>query len=531
MGNKMSDVNLNEESGLKNSKEIINDEIEPKILSTNNIKSYLVVLGVLFGIVTIYYLLYSIIAGSTAGGLPIPPPPGSFTLSTFSTSISFSFNQPSYGGGINNNMWPLWGQFTAPTIFNIIMCVLVFLIFTLSVIYFYRKRKMNPPLILITIVGIILIIGTNLIQGWVIGIEMPIGGTTEILTDAMKIENMFSFIMNYEELQFMLSVHAQTQPPGAVLIIYLLYLVFRMPGLIAIALCSIATITSVYFINGIFKRIIDEKLSNYTIFLFLLLPAIQVYFLANIYAIVASLIFGIVYFYSHSNRKIRIIGSICCLFLLSFVTFLFVYIIIFLFLFELIKARRDGLFTKSRFREHGIFKWLNNLMNRGQTLLIMATSLVLIYGGLLLIGFNYINAFLYASSSTSGFTLFSNPLNYFVTRIQNVLDVLIFFGPILIVLCYSGIKNLKEDSQREAKISNTYLLVISAIFALLILFVSGAPNKGETARICMFILPFLLIPVAYNLQKEKYSQIERVKLLMIVFGQTLLFQLIATWVW
>jgi len=47
----------------------------------------------------------------------------------------------------------------------------------------------------------------------------------------------------------------------------------------------------------------------------------------------------------------------------------------------------------------------------------------------------------------------------------------------------------------------------------------------------MFILPFLLIPVAYNLQKEKYSQIERVKLLMIVFGQTLLFQLIATWVW
>jgi len=500
----MSDVNLNEESGLKNSKEIINDEIEPKILSTNNIKSYLVVLGVLFGIVTIYYLLYSIIAGSTAGGLPIPPPPGSFTLSTFSTSISFSFNQPSYGGGINNNMWPLWGQFTAPTIFNIIMCVLVFLIFTLSVIYFYRKRKMNPPLILITIVGIILIIGTNLIQGWVIGIEMPIGGTTEILTDAMKIENMFSFIMNYEELQFMLSVHAQTQPPGAVLIIYLLYLVFRMPGLIAIALCSIATITSVYFINGIFKRIIDEKLSNYTIFLFLLLPAIQVYFLANIYAIVASLIFGIVYFYFHSNRKIRIIGSICCLFLLSFVTFLFVYIIIFLFLFE---------------------------MNRGQTLLIMATSLVLIYGGLLLIGFNYINAFLYASSSTSGFTLFSNPLNYFVTRIQNVLDVLIFFGPILIVLCYRGIKNLKEDSQREAKISNTYLLVISAIFALLILFVSGAPNKGETARICMFILPFLLIPVAYNLQKEKYSQIERVKLLMIVFGQTLLFQLIATWVW
>jgi len=524
----MSNDDIDNRSGVKKSIGIISDKAEPKILSTKNIKSFIVVLGVLLGIVAIYYLFFTLIIRFFAGAPPgvVDPP----ILSLYSTTSSIS-QPPMGGGGINNDIWPLWGQFTIPTIFGIIICVLVFSIFALSLIYFYRKREMNPPLSLITIVGIILIIGTNLIHGWVIGIEIPIGGSSEILTDAVTIENMLSFIMNFEELQSTLSVHAQTQPPGAVLIIYLLYLVFRLPGLIAIALCTLATITSVYFINGIFKRIFEKNLSNYTIFLFLLLPAIQVYFLANIYAIVASLLFGVIFFYLHSNRKISIIGSICCLFLLSFMTFLFVYVMLFLFLFELFKALRDGLFTKSIIREHGFFNWMNNLIKRGQTLLIMATSLVLTYGGLLLIGFNYINAFLYASSSTSGFTLFSNPLNYFITRIQNVLDILIFFGPILIVLCYRGIKNLKEDSQRETNTSNTYLLVISAILALLILFLAGAPNKGETARICMFILPFLLIPVAYNLQKDYYSQIERIKLLMIVFGQTLLFQLMAIWVW
>ena len=44
----MSEEKLNKEPGLKKSKGIIDDNNEPKILTTKNIKSYLVVLGVLF---------------------------------------------------------------------------------------------------------------------------------------------------------------------------------------------------------------------------------------------------------------------------------------------------------------------------------------------------------------------------------------------------------------------------------------------------------------------------------------------------
>ena len=48
----------------------------------------------------------------------------------------------------------------------------------------------------------------------------------------------------------------------------------------------------------------------YMIFLFLLLPAVQVYYLANIYALVVAFILGVIYFYFHQNRKKGIIGFI-----------------------------------------------------------------------------------------------------------------------------------------------------------------------------------------------------------------------------
>ena len=47
----------------------------------------------------------------------------------------------------------------------------------------------------------------------------------------------------------------------------------------------------------------------------------------------------------------------------------------------------------------------------------------------------------------------------------------------------------------------------------------------------MFILPFLLIPVIVMLIKEEVSTKEKVILLLIVFGQTILMQLFANFIW
>jgi hypothetical protein len=156
------------------------------------------------------------------------------------------------------------------------------------------------------------------------------------------------------------------------------------------------------------------------------------------------------------------------------------------------------------------------------------------YGVLLItLGFNYINSFLYASvaENPNGFMLLSSPIEYFTTRIQNILDIVIFFGPVLSVLAYRGIMMLREEATESPGSSKKYNLVLAALIALGLLFLTGAPKKGETARICMFILPFLLIPVLTYIQKTDMSRRDRIILLLLVFGQAVLLQLIGYWVW
>lgn len=496
----------------------------PDLLCRKNIKSYILVLGGLIGIIVLFNI-FSIIFRFHLG------PSGLNGCDPNRDTPNRSVPRAQFC------IWPLWGYFALPTIKGITISVIVFLIFFLSIRYIY-KNSINHNLILITLCGLFLIIGTNLIHGWQMGIAGAICGRgeqgIELYHDAIKINNIFAFIKDYENIQPNLHVHARTHPPGAIIVIYLLYLIFRLPGLIAIALCVINTLTSVYFLNGIFKRFFEERLSKYMTFLYLLLPAIQVYYLANIYGIVASLVLGVIYFYLHPNQKRSITGSIICFFLTSFITFMFVFIVLCLFLFELLNTRRQNIFKGKYIKENGIIECVKSSIKNMQKLFVISIGLILIHGLIFFIfRFNYINSFLYASASENpdGFSLLTNPVKYFVTRIQDILDILIFFGPVLIVLCYRGFKNLKEETLIKEKYSQIYLLVISAIIALLIICLTGAYDHGETARAAIYIYPFLLMPIAIYLEKENLSQLDKTKLLKLIFGQTLIMQLFGFYIW
>ncbi|MFW9835421.1 MAG: hypothetical protein ACFFEK_15580, partial [Candidatus Thorarchaeota archaeon] len=79
--------------------------------------------------------------------------------------------------------------------------------------------------------------------------------------------------------------------------------------------------------------------------------------------------------------------------------------------------------------------------------------------------------------------------------------------------------------------SKKYNLVLAALIALSLLFIAGAPKKGETARICMFFLPFLLIPVITYIRRTKMSNRDKAILLLLVFGQAVLLQIVGFWLW
>ena len=499
-----------------------NNPSKEGLLSRDNIKAYLLTIFGIAVIIALYYILTGLAAGmQPPGGQPPSDPSGN-------QPPSGSPGLPPTGGtGIAAlNSWPLWGQLVFPSLLELVIGIAIIVAFGLVVTYIYRQNGVRSSIYVIVVFGVLLIIATNLIHGWEIGIAQTMGAS-EIFGDMLRVESIVDFISNYETLQATLTTHAKTQPPGAVLFVYLLYLVLGSADLIAIGLCVIASVGSAFFIRGIFRQLFDEDYARYTTLLYLILPAVQVYFLANIYAIVATLVLGILYFYLHSDRRVAAVGTFLSLFLLTFITFLSVFMVFFLFIYEILKAN-------SEVEVNGYVDQLKVMLKSIKYPVLLSLCVGAVYGLLLVtLGFNYINAFLYASAleNPNGFMLFSSPVEYFTTRIQDILDIVIFFGPVLSVLAYRGFVMLREEAAQDVDSSKKHNLVLAALIALGLLFLTGAPKKGETARICMFILPFLLIPVITYIQRTNMSRRDKIILLALVFGQAVLLQLLGIWVW
>jgi hypothetical protein len=179
---------------------------------------------------------------------------------------------------------------------------------------------------------------------------------------------------------------------------------------------------------------------------------------------------------------------------------------------------------------------MKGILRDSQRILITIAGLIGIYGILLFtLGFNYINSFTtaMAAETTQGWELITNPFEYFTTRVKNIMDILMFFGPVLIVLFYQGFRILKSKKLIDDSSAKLYHLVSAAIITLLIIFALGAYDHGETARAAMFIYPFLLIPVAIYIQKS-YNRISRFEfglLLFVVFSQAIFMQLVGFYIW
>ncbi|MBN2230399.1 MAG: hypothetical protein JW779_12490 [Candidatus Thorarchaeota archaeon] len=490
---------------------------QPRLFDRSHLRDYtLFTIGLGF-IISLYYVF----SGSFSNGPGrSPSPPGGFSPPADSVVMP---NMP----GLMYNIWPLWGQLVVPSLEGVAIAVLAITLLGISLLALKKRQYRLPALPILLTLGLVLIVLTNLIHGWTTGIADTIGAASEIYSDISKVVDPISFISNYNSLQEILSLHAQTQPPGAVLAIYLLNLIFQTPAFIAIGLSVISGILSAYFINGLYTRLFEKESARYGVFLYLLLPAVQVYYLANIYAIVATLAAGASYFYFHPNKIVSLIGIIVTVFLGTFISFLFVYIPILFLTYELLNSwstsRNQPLSTR-------VFHWMLSL----NKIIVAGVCIVLVYAVLYFgLGFSYVQAFLYASSleNPSGFMLLASPLDYVVTRLQDILDIVVFFGPVLSVLAYRGLKSMKLTMPLEENATKTFNLVAASLVALLLLFVTGAPKKGETARICMFVLPLLLIPVLYYLNNTAFSRAEKIKLLLLVFGQAVLLQLFGLYIW
>ena len=388
-----------------------------------------------------------------------------------------------------------------------LITAVVLILFAIFNAYPFQKIKF-PHLILI---AIIFILGTNCIQGGKDGFLKPISGKRgdskgiEYYYDAINIKDTKTLLNTFNEIQTSLLIHAKVHPPGAVLIIYWLNKLFKGQIIfISISITIIATILSLFFFYKFLILKFDKSIAKYSVFLFSIIPSIQIYYCATIDALVLGCLLGVLYFFFHSNKTIGLVGLTIFTFFASFITFGFTFILPVIFCFELFNRKS-----------------------------ILRPTILIFFLGLIyfilneVFGFNYLKAFITATiiESPDGFRLISDPLNYFLTQIEGIAEILLFFGPFLCFLMFKGLSILKRNYFQ------LWTLFCIAIGVLFLMFFSGALRTGETARVCLFIYPYLFLPVVAWLANKKSENNEKSALLSAVFIQTIFMQLYGVYLW
>ncbi len=363
----------------------------------------------------------------------------------------------------------------------------------------------------IYLVGFCTILVGNLIQGFYNGLVVPVsGGSIQYYHDAININSMLDFIGNYNVIQPELLCHARTHPPGAVLIYYILNSILASPIFISIALMGISLL-SVFYIYNLINRFYSPTTARSISLMFIFLPAVQIYFLSTLDSLILLTFIAIIYHYycikdhmSWNHMTILIVFIL----LSSLLTYLFIFPIALICL--------DSIFSR-------------NLKLLG---LILAICLFTIFTFSLL-NFNYINGFFMSSKleNPSGFRLFSDTASYVVTRIECIGEIVLFFGPLSLVLLCRGLNMFQKEQLKMSKALSLINLSFWGILLLLGLFLVGVARTGETARCCLFIYPLMLVFIAHYFEQMPIDTRSVQQIIMVLGVQSLLMQMFGFYFW
>lgn len=372
-------------------------------------------------------------------------------------------------------------------------------------IYAYHKTKQIIPLI---IIAGFLIIGTNMLSGTVQGLHYPIVGEgphdSTYWQESLNIQSSSSFLSAFNTIQPYLKIHSRIHPPGVMLTLHLLRQIWDS-GYFVSAVILVAFLTSSYYFYHLINRFTDSSNSRLILAIFLVLPAIQIYTWSTIDALVIASFIWAIWAWHHQDSK-GLILTILCVWYCSFLTYATILLLITL-------AFDD---------------WRQNRTIKRTLILLL--SLAGIYTLMYAIyGYKYISSFFFAKeievqqSINPGYTFAS----FIFTRIENMLEIVVFFGPLLTYFAYQGLRRLWQQKDLYADTTT----MILPILGLTGIFWVGAYYTGETARGAMYIYPFLLAPVAYYIEYLRLSYKQHVLVLNLVFLQTVIMQTFGWFSW
>lgn len=387
------------------------------------------------------------------------------------------------------------------------------LLFTIG-LWLSIKYASHLKLIHIWLLGLFFMVTGNLIQGGIAqGFYDPfVEGQIQYFHDAKKIENGLQWLADFTQVQDTLLVHTKSHPPFAVLLHhFILNVGNERLEILASSFVMLASI-SVVLIWLIFKAIgLEIQQRNLLSLLFIVIPAVNIYSCISLDAIilVTSLIFllGLIQIYRNGLRWDGVILFLSGVLLTNGLTFGGIFFILLVFTLGMREI----------------------LINRKPTFIFLL-GIILAVGFILnelfgkFFGYSHFLAFLNASQieNPEGFRAFSEPVNYLLTRIENVGDIALFLSMGCLILFFHPnnlnvrLRNVKNDWNA---------IFLSGCFALVLMFLSGAFRTGETARACLFIYPFIFL-VFRNLDAPMME-----KLIYFAGAQTIIMQLFGNYFW
>ncbi|NIM95799.1 MAG: hypothetical protein GTO18_19030 [Anaerolineales bacterium] len=391
-----------------------------------------------------------------------------------------------------------------PNLAHILVAVLSFIVLCVALVIFSR---MGYRVWLVALVGFLLIIGTNLAHGLQFGLVRPIAGLGQspapYYDDALTIDSPWSFLGEYQDIQLELGMHSITHPPGPILLFYFLARLFPSPIMISVIMVLVSVLLVVAVMAPMLATEFSKPLVGYILLIFLLMPSVQAFYATSIDSLIAGLFIGsFILFFIQSRWAILI--SLVCIIMASFLTYLALFIPAVMLGYEL---------------------WVHRRVSR-TTIAVIGVSIF--YIALYVVsGFNYLESFSVASTweNSEGFLLLANPKNYIMTRVEDIAEIVLFFGPFLTLFFLEGLRRRGHDGKllRLAQV---------AMIVFILMLLVGVYRTGETARGALYFYPFLIIPVAYALNWRKdFSNREWAVLAILVFAQTLVMQLVGDYFW
>lgn len=389
--------------------------------------------------------------------------------------------------------------------------VLMFLIILMFSVKIVKKLNIYH----IWMIGFFLIILGNLGQGNVDSAFLKpfYESGMQYYHDAIKISDWINWTSNFNINQAGLLTHTKTHPPFAILIHYFLLkisggdILFLSFGFILLSSLSIIFVGKIFETIGIAK----EKVKLITL-LFSVLPAINIYSAVSLDGVILTgsvlFLYGLLKILTENKISkpglLYAISGIVFTNLLSFGGIFFIAVFF-------IQSVVSYYYKKESATSYTF----------GITLTVLIILLVLLNA---FFNYNHIDALLNASKSENpnGFRGIYDPLNYIATRLECITEILLFLSlGFLAVIFHPKMLNISHSDFRIPEVS----LFFSAIFILILFFISGAFYTGETARATMFIYPYFLF-LLVNTKDELISD-----LIKFAGIQTACMQLFGSYFW